>query len=105
MSLRTGLQNAVINRIQYNTFGRGLYSRVGAYNRMNFLFTGRWALRWGAYSKEPKRVTSFNQFTFFRGGINQSEVEDSFPPASDWIKSARKNENELKAVTLLGSLP
>ena len=72
---------------------------------MNFLFTGRWALRWEAYSKEFKRVTSFNQFTFFHAGINQSEVEDSFPPAFDWIKSARKNVNELKAVTLLGSLP
>ena len=31
--------------------------------------------------------------------INQSEVEDSFQLASDWIKSAWKNVNKLKAVT------
>ena len=42
-------------------------------------------------SKEPKSVTSlnFNQLTFFQAEIfNQSEVEDSFQLASDWIKSA-----------------
>ena len=38
-------------------------------------------------------MTSFNLFTFFHAGINQSEVEDSFQLASDWIKSARKNVN------------
>ena len=43
-------------------------------------------------------------FTLFRADINQSEVEDSFQLASDWIKSARKNANKLKEVTLLGSL-
>ena len=31
--------------------------------------------------------------------INQSEAEDSFQMASDWIKSVRKNVNKLKAVT------
>ena len=51
------------------------------------------------YSKEPKSVTSSNKFTFFREGINQSEVEDSFQLASDCVKSARKNVNKLKAVT------
>ena len=35
--------------------------------------------------------------------INQSEVEDSFQLASDWIKSARKNVNKLKR-SHLGSL-
>ena len=39
-----------------------------------------------------------------KASINQSEVEDSFQLASDWIKSARNNVNKLKAVTLLGSL-
>ena len=35
-------------------------------------------------------------FTFFHAVINQSEVEDSFQLASDWIKSARKNVNKLQ---------
>ena len=56
------------------------------------------------YSKEPESVTSFNSLTFFHAGINQSEVEDSFQLASDWIKSVRKNVNKSKAVTGLGSL-
>ena len=51
-----------------------------------------------------KFVTFFNELTFFHADINQSEVEDSFQLASDWIKSARKNVNKSKAVTLLGSL-
>ena len=38
----------------------------------------------------------------FYPDINQSDVEDSFQLASDWIKSARKNVNKSKAVTLLG---
>ena len=42
--------------------------------------------------------------TFFHADINQSEVEDSFQLASDWIKSVRKNVNKSKAVTLLGFL-
>ena len=51
----------------------------------------------GYYTKEPKSVTSFNQFTFLHAEIfNQSEVEDSFQLASDWIKSARKNVNKSK---------
>ena len=45
------------------------------------------------YSKEPKSVTAFNEFTFFHADIDQSEVEDSFQLASDWIKFARKNVN------------
>ena len=52
-------------------------------------------------SKEPKTVTSFNKLTFFQADINQSEVEDSFQLASDWIKSAQKNVNKSKAVSLL----
>ena len=48
-------------------------------------------------------VTAFNLFTFFHADINQSEVEDSFQLASDWIKSAWKNVNKPKPVTLLGS--
>ena len=43
------------------------------------------------YSKEPKSMTSL---TFFHASINQSEVEDSFQLASDWIKSVRKNVNK-----------
>ena len=57
-----------------------------------------------AYSKESKSVTSFNKLTFFHADVNQSEVEDSFQLASDWIKSVRKNVNKLKVVTLWGSL-
>ena len=49
-------------------------------------------------------MTAFNLFTFVRADINQSEVEDSFQLSSDWIKSAQKNVNKSKAVTLLGSL-
>ena len=56
------------------------------------------------YSEEPKTVTSFDLLTFFRVGINQSDVEDSFQLASDLIKSARNNANKSKAVTFLGSL-
>ena len=40
-----------------------------------------------AYSKESKSVTSFNKLTFFHADVNQSEVEDSFQLASEWIKS------------------
>jgi len=47
-------------------------------------------------------MTSFNQLTFFNADINQSEVEDSFQLASDWIKSVRKNVNKSKAFTRLG---
>ena len=49
-------------------------------------------------------MTSFNKFTFFLVDINQSEVEDRFQLASDWIKYAKKNVNKSKAVTLLGFL-
>ena len=60
----------------------------------------------GLYSKEPKSVPSFNSFTFFHADINQSEVEDSFQLASDWIINLheRINANKSKAVTLLGFL-
>ena len=40
------------------------------------------------YSEEHKSVTVFNLFTFFHADINQSDVEDSFQLATDWIKSA-----------------
>ena len=33
-------------------------------------------------------MTAFNLFTFVLADINQSEVEDSFQLASDWIDSA-----------------
>ena len=46
-------------------------------------------------------MTSFNYLTSFHADINQSEVEDSFQLVYDWIKSARNNVNESKAVTLL----
>ena len=49
-------------------------------------------------------MTSFNQLTFFHADINQSEVEDSFQLASDWINTARNNGNKSKAVKLWGSL-
>ena len=41
---------------------------------------------------------------YFHADINQSEVEDSFQLASDWIKSARKNVHKSKAFRLLGFL-
>ena len=56
------------------------------------------------YSKDPKSVTTFIEFTFFRADIIQLEVSDSLQLDSDWIKSARKNVNKFKAVTLLSSL-
>jgi len=56
------------------------------------------------YSKAPKSVTTFNSFTFFRADLIQSEAKDRFQLTSDWIKSARKNVNKLKVVTLLGAL-
>ena len=39
-------------------------------------------------------------FTLFHVDIKQSEVEDSFHLPSDRIKSAPKNVNKSKAVTL-----
>ena len=56
------------------------------------------------YSKELKSVTFFNELTFFNADINQSQVEDSFQLASDWIKSVQKNVKKSKAITLLGPL-
>ena len=41
---------------------------------------------------------------FFHADIYQSEVEDSFQLASDWIKSVQKNVTKSKVVTLEGSL-
>ena len=43
-------------------------------------------------------MTSFNYLTFLHADINQSEVEDGFQLASDWIKSVRKIVNKSKAV-------
>ena len=66
-----------------------------------YLYFGKFVTN---YHKEPKSMTFFNELAFFHADINQSEVEDSFQLASDWIKSARKNVNKSKAVTLLDSL-
>ena len=70
--------------------------------------------RTGRKQSEKKKETVLQQgaqkcdllysLTFFHADINQSEVEDSFQLASDWIKSVRKNVNKSKAVTLLGFL-
>ena len=56
------------------------------------------------YSKEPKSVT-FCELTFFHADISQSEFEDSFQLASEWIRSVRKSMNNSEAVTLSDSLP
>ena len=56
------------------------------------------------YSKEPKSVTSFCELAFFHADISQSEFEDSFQLASEWIRSVRKTMNNSKAVTLSDSL-
>ena len=45
-------------------------------------------------------MTSFSQLRFFHADINQSEVEDSFQLASDWVKSVRNNVNNSKVVTV-----
>ena len=52
---------------------------------------------------EKKILCIFNVFSyltnsFFLEGINQSEIEDSFQLASDWIKSAQKDVNNTFAL-------
>ena len=52
---------------------------------------------------EKKILYIFNVFSyltnsFFLEGINQSEIEDSFQLASDWIKSAQKGVNNTFAL-------
>ena len=52
---------------------------------------------------EKKILYIFNGFSyltnsFFLEGINQSEIEDSFQLASDWIKSAQKDVNNTFAL-------
>ena len=52
---------------------------------------------------EKKILYTFNVFSyltnsFFLEGINQSEIEDSFQLASDWIKSAQKDVNNTFAL-------
>ena len=44
-------------------------------------------------------MTFFNELTFFNADINQSEVEDSFQLASDWIKSVQENVTKSTVVT------
>ena len=39
-------------------------------------------------------MTSFNELTFFHADFNQTEVEDSFPLPSDWIKSEQKKSGQ-----------
>ena len=53
------------------------------------------------YSKEPKSVTAFDLFTFFRTDLIQPEASWKLSSTSDRFMSARKNLNE---VILLGSL-
>ena len=43
------------------------------------------------YSKEPKRVTAFDLFTFFRADLIQSETRWKLSSTSDWLMSAWKN--------------
>ena len=56
------------------------------------------------YSKEPKSVTAFDLFTFFRADLIQSEASWKLSSTSDWLMSAWKKVSYLTAVTLLGSL-
>ena len=49
-------------------------------------------------------MTAFGLFTFFHADLIQSEDSWKLSSTSDWLMSARKNVNKLKAVTLLGSL-
>ena len=41
-----------------------------------------------SYSKEPKRVTAFDLFTFFRADFIQSEGSWKLSSTSDWLMSA-----------------
>ena len=43
------------------------------------------------YSKEPKSVTAFGIFTFFRAALIQSETSWKLSSTSDWLMSAWKN--------------
>ena len=43
-------------------------------------------------------VFSYLTNSFFLEGINQSEIDDSFQLASDWIKSAQKDVNNTFAL-------
>ena len=45
------------------------------------------------YSKEPKSVTAFNLFTFFRADLIKSEANWKLSSASDWLLYAWKNPN------------
>ena len=49
-------------------------------------------------------MTAFDLFTFFHADLIQSEASWKLSSTSDWLMSAGKNVNKLKAVTLLGSL-
>ena len=43
------------------------------------------------YGKEPKSVTTFDLFTFFRADLIQSEATWKLSSTSDWLLSAWKN--------------
>ena len=49
-------------------------------------------------------VTAFDLFTFFHADLIQSEASWKLCSTSDWLISAWKNVNKLKAVSILGSL-
>ena len=44
-----------------------------------------------SYSKEPKSVTAFDLFIFFRTDLIQSEASWKLSSTSDWSMSAWKN--------------
>ena len=43
------------------------------------------------YSKEPKSVTTFDLFTFFRTGVIQSEASWKLSSTYDWLMPAWKD--------------
>ena len=45
------------------------------------------------YSKEPKSVTAFNLFPFFRADLIQSEASWKLSSTFDWLLFAWKNAN------------
>ena len=45
------------------------------------------------YSKEPRSVTAFDLFTFFRTDSIQSEASWELSSSCDWLISAWKNVN------------
>ena len=91
-----GVRDAGFSRNRSKNAGSGPYPSPLSHvlSRPFSKFLGTSLIPRRNYSKNPKSVTTFNELTFFHADINQSEFEDSFKLASDWIKSVPKNLNK-----------